>query len=129
MNNISKRLQLAGYYGIVSSTRLSGPAIIALHTLGAMVHGTSGRLRKAAVRAFSGMRLRRRTKSIEVEYEVESASEELHRSSTSVSEAVSLEEECVSSGRCEPGSYGCGMLPLISRRSLRHLLNTRLLVL
>lgn len=110
MKLIYETLESATYYGILSSSRLRGPAVIALKALGAMVHGTSGRLRKAAVRAFTGMRLRKRTKTVEVEYEVESMSGICSRSSTSVSEAVSLEEECVSFGRCDPGLHGCGVL-------------------
>ena len=110
MKIIYEKLEIATYYGILSSSRLRGPAVIALQALGAMVHGTSGRLRKAAIRAFVGMRLRKRTKTVEVEYEVESISGICSRSSTSVSEAVSLEEDCVSFERCDPGSHGCGVL-------------------
>ncbi len=109
MNLIYEKLEFATYYGIVSSSRLRGPAVIALQALGAMVHGTSGRLRNAAVRALIGMRIRKRTKTVEVEYEADSLLGVCSGSSTSVSESVSVEEEYVSSGRCIPGLPGCGM--------------------
>ena len=114
MNLIYEKLEFATYYGIVSSSRLRGPAVIALQALGAMVHGTSGRLRNAAVRALVGMRMRKRTITAEVEYEVDSVSGVCSGSSTSVSETVSVEEEYVSSGRCSPGLPGCGMLQSVS---------------
>ena len=110
MNLLYDKLEIATYYGILSSSRLRGPAVIALQALGAMVHGTSGRLRKAAVRAFVGMRLRKRAKTAELEYEVESTSGLHSGSSTSVSEAVFLEEDCVSSERCNPGWHEFGVL-------------------
>ena len=110
MNLLYDKLEIATCYGILSSSRLRGPAVIALQALGAMVHGTSGRLRKAAVRAFVGMRLRKRAKTVELEYEGESNSGLRSGSSTSVSEAVSYEEEVVFSGRCDPGWRALGVL-------------------
>ena len=102
------RLGIVAYYGIVSSKRLRGPAAIALQALGAMVHGTSGRLRKAADRALGGMKLRKRTEAGEREYEVEAPSKVRSGSGTSVSEEVYSEEACDSSERSESGSHAHG---------------------
>ncbi len=102
------RLGIVAYYGIASSKQLRGPAVIALQALGAMVHGTSGRLRKAAVRALGGMKLRKRTETVKSEFEVEPPSEVRSGSGASVREEVYSEEACDSYGRCESGSYAHG---------------------
>ena len=98
------RLGVVTYYGIITSKRFRGPAITAVQALAAMAHGTSHRLRRAAVRALGGMRLRKQGKDIEMDYDRESTSDSSNDSTSSVGEdAGHLEGDCVPTGHFEHG--------------------------
>lgn len=98
------RLGVVSYYGIITSKRIRGPAITAVQALAAMAHGTSHRLRRAAVRALGGMRLCKQAKNSEIEYDRESTSDSSNDSTSSVGEdAGHLEGDCVPTGHFEHG--------------------------
>lgn len=106
------RLGVVMYYGFIASKGFRGPASIALQALGAMVNTTSGPLRKAAVRALVGMRLRKKSRAIKTEYEADSSCGPSNDSSTTASEAASFGDDCGSSERCKQALQESGISEL-----------------